>query len=105
MAKVGGKKPRTQVYTRNITHNLAIMATNAGLFQVLWTPEEIGISKAQDLVEPLRTGLETLASDRARFEKLNPKNGWGRYETLVAFVTDYLEACEMYPHANVRVSR
>jgi hypothetical protein len=32
-------------------------------------------------------------------------NGWGDYDGFITFVRDYLEACEQYPDANVRVSR
>lgn len=94
-----------EVYWSNITHNLNTMAGEAGIYKHLWRPDEIGITKAAELVEPLRAGLELLKSDPSRFKKFNPENGWGTYESLVSFVEKYLAACEENPAATVRVSR
>jgi len=92
-------------YSRNITHNLNSMALAAGIYKELWHPDEIGIVRAAQLVEPLTAGLALLESDPARFEAFNPENGGGDYEGLVEFVRDYLRACETNPDARVSVSR
>lgn len=94
-----------EVYWRNITHNLNQMAAACELYEPLWRPEEIGITHAGQLIEPLKDGLATLQTDRERLEAFNPENGWGDYEGLCAFVADYLQACERFPQAEVRVSR
>lgn len=94
-----------EVYWGNITHNLNKMAGDAGIYEHLWRPDEIGITKAAELIEPLRAGLALLKSDPSRFKKFNPENGWGTYEGLVSFVEKYLAACEENPAATVRVSR
>lgn len=94
-----------EIYGANITHNLNKMAAEAGIYEHLWRPEEIGITTAAQLIEPLRAGLALLKSDPARFEAFNPSNGWGSYEGLVSFVERYLEACEEAPDAEVSVSR
>jgi len=94
-----------EVYTANITHNLNKMAAEAGLYEHLWRPDELGITKAQELIEPLREGLKALGSDPERFKALNPPNGWGTYEGLIRFVAGYLQACEQWPDATVRVWR
>lgn len=94
-----------EVYWRNITHNLNRMADEAGIYKYLWRPEEVGVQTAADLIEPLRAGLALMRSNRARFEKFNAENGWGNYDNLVEFVSDYLAACEAAPQALVRVSR
>jgi hypothetical protein len=93
------------VYSGNITHNLSKMANEAGIYEALWRPEEIGITHATQLIEPLKAGLALLKSDPSRFKALNPSNGWGTYEGLRQFVADYLVACEEYPSAEVSVSR
>jgi hypothetical protein len=95
----------TEVYSRNITHNLNKMAMEAGIYEALWRPEEIGVTTAKQLVPLLETGLETLRSDPERFEKFNPENGWGDYENLVSFVETYLQACKENPDAEVRACR
>lgn len=94
-----------EVYSANITHNLGSMAEEAGIYKHLWRPEEIGITKAAQLVEPLLDGLALMKADPPRFEKHNAKNGWGLYEHFVPWVENYLAACEENPTADVRVSR
>jgi len=99
------RKQTELLYEANITHNLNTMAGEAGIYKHLWRPDEIGITKAEQLIEPLRVGLKLLKSDPARFEKHNAKNGWGLYENFVPFVEKYLMACEENPAADVHVSR
>ena len=93
------------VFEANITHNLNSMAAAADIYEALWRPEEIGISRAFQLIGPLRAGLDRLRSDPGKFREHNPNNGWGNYEGLVKFVSNYLEACRANPHARVRASR
>ena len=95
----------TTIYDRNITHNLNKMADEAGIYKHLWRPEEIEITKAAQLIEPLREGLSLLLSDPDRFKKFDPENKWGDYDGLVDFVREYLAACEENPNASVSVSR
>lgn len=95
----------TTVYESNITHNLTDMAKEAGIYMHLWRPEEIGITNASQLIEPLKAGIALLKSDPKRFRKFNSPNGWGMYEHFVPFVEDYLAASERNPDAKVSVSR
>lgn len=94
-----------EVFHRNITHNLGQMADAANLYAPCWRPDEIGVTKASQLIEPLKSGLVKLKADPAYFQTFNPSNGWGDYEGLVDFVESYLVACEKYPNADVGVSR
>lgn len=94
-----------EVYWRNITHNLNVMAEAAGIYKHLWRPEEIGITKAGDLIAPLTDGLARLVADPEKFKKLNPSNGWGSYEGLCDFVSEYIEACKDNPEAIVEADR
>lgn len=93
------------VYNSNITHNLNKMAQEAGIYYYCWRPDELGITKAKNLIEPLTKGLELLRADPDRFKKLNPENGWGDYEVFVEWVEKYLQACKEHPEAIVEVSR
>jgi hypothetical protein len=99
------KRQPTQVFWRNITHNLGKMAGEAGIYEALWRPDEIGITKAEQLIAPLSVGLDQLLERPEHFRALNPKNGWGDYEALVDMVRAYLEACKEKPDADVSVSR
>lgn len=93
-----------EIYEANITHNLTEMADKAGIYKHLWCPEEIKITKAKQLIEPLRKGLKKLRDKPEKFIKYNPSNGWGTYEGLVSFVEDYLSACIENPEATVEAS-
>lgn len=96
---------RCEVYSANITHNLGHMASEAGIYEALWRPEEIGITRAEQLIEPLTKGLLLLKSDPVRFQSLDSPNGWGTYKHFVPFVERYLEACQEFPDAEVRADR
>lgn len=94
-----------EVYSANITHNLSQMARLAGIYSALWHPEELGITKAIQLLSPLANGLAALRADPDRFKAFNPSNKWGNYEGFVEFVSEFLEACIAYPEATVSVWR
>ncbi len=94
-----------EVFSANITHNLTTMADEAGIYKCLWRPDELGMTKAKQLIAPLRFGLELMQREPERFKKLNPSNGWGSYDRFVPWIAKYLAACEEYPEADVRVCR
>ena len=94
-----------EVFAANYTHNCNTMADAAGIYKHLWRPDEIGITKAQELIDPLYEGIKAMAIDPAKFEALNPENGWGSYKTFVPWVFEYWRACCRWPDADVSVSR
>lgn len=93
------------VFDGNITHNLGGMADAAGLYMVMWRPEELNLTRAEQLIPLLEAGLAVLEADPEKFQAMNPENGWGSYEGLVKFTRDYLAACREHPDAQVSVSR
>ena len=95
----------SSVHEGNITHNLGNMAKAAGIYSELWRPDEIGITKAAQLIAPLTKGLALLRETPDMFTAYNPENGWGSYEGLVQFVANYLAAAEQRPEATVSVWR
>jgi hypothetical protein len=99
-----GEAETDAVYEANITHNLGRMADAVGIYKCLWHPDELGITKASQLIEPLRAGLSLLLSDRDGFEQFNAENGWGTYEQFGPWLERLLQACEKFPDADVRVS-
>mgnify|MGYP003585490603 CR=1 FL=1 len=96
---------KVTIFENNITHNLGKMAKEAGIYMHLWRPDELGITKAVELIEPLRQGIELMDSDPDRFVAFNPENGCGSYAIFVPWIKRYLEACEDYPDSYVEVSR
>lgn len=95
----------TEVFEYNITHNLRRMADEAGLHDYLWEPETLGIKHAEELIEPLKKGLQRLKDDPDRFKQFNDENGWGSYEGLVKCVEAYLQACIENKDATIDVWR
>jgi len=95
----------TTVFDANITHNLNRMAEAAGIYYHLWRPEEIGITKAAQLIDPLKCGIACMEADPEQFRKLEPDNKWGTYEDFLPWIKRYLEACETNPDAEISVSR
>jgi hypothetical protein len=94
-----------RVYSANITHNLNKMAHEAGIYACLWRPDENGIEKAVQIIEPLRLGIADMVTRPTYFEQFNAPNGWGKYEHFLPFCAKYLEACIAHPEAIVRVWR
>lgn len=92
-------------FETNITHNMGLMAEEAGIYKVLWDPHSIDATRAIELVQPLQDGLAILKSDPERFKKFNPENGWGSYDSFVPWVEEYLKACIDNPCAFIEVSR
>lgn len=96
----------TDVFDANTTHNLGSMARAAGIYYPLWRPEEIGLTKAGELIPFLEAGLKILTIDRDHLiREHEPENGWGTHAQFVPWVERYLEACREYPDAEIEVSR
>lgn len=93
------------IWSGNITHNLGIMASKAGIYEALWRPDEKGWKTANDIISNLEEGLKCLLSDPDEFKKFNPENGWGSYDILVNFVIEYLSECKKNPNAKIEVHR
>lgn len=95
---------RTDVYSAGITYNIREMAKAAGLYEALFRPDEIGVTKAGALIKRLEDGLIDLQQNRTYYKQFNPDNGWGSYVGFKNFVARYLEACRTYPDAEIAIS-
>lgn len=113
------------LYDANITHNLGVMARQAGLYEALWRPyqlrddynipegdhtaeydfEDRTVITAKEIIPVIEKGLADLKARPKFFKTFDSENGWGLYIHFVPFVKKYLEACKMYPDAIVRVCR
>jgi hypothetical protein len=99
------ERTREVLFEANITHNLGPMAAEAGIYDALWRPEEVGIHKARQLIKPLTNGLAFMKESPKKCKRHNPSNGWGSYEVFVPWVERYLEACQRFPDAKVSAER
>lgn len=93
------------IFKINITHNCGTMADEAGIYKAMWRPEEIGITKAKEMIPILEEGLLVLHAEPLHFKGFNPENGFGSYEGLLKVSLNILEACKEFPESNVRASR
>lgn len=93
------------VFDANITHNLNKMADAAGIYEACWRPEEIGATKASDIIQILEKGFEDMKARPEHFKKFDSENGWGTYKDFLLWVESYLNACREYPDAIIEVSR
>ena len=94
-----------EVYSANITHNLGEMAAAAGIYGILWRPEECAVDDAGDMILLLEKAIADMEADPERFKKYNARNGWGLYENFVPWLKTLLNACYIHPTAKVSVSR
>ena len=93
------------VFDANITHNLNAMADEAGIYELVWRPEETDVKVAGDLIEPLTKAIVEMKADPERFKKHEPENKWGTYDDFVPWLERYLEACKQYPRARIEACR
>ena len=93
-----------QYFSRNITHNLGRMAQEAGIYDALWHPENLNITRAGDLAPIIHAGLEKMEDNPEHYKQFNSPNGWGLYEHFVPFVRACFAACEDNPEGIVRTS-
>ena len=95
----------TEVFWANITHNLGKMASEAGIYDALWRPDENGIEKASGVAEVLKERLPDMVARPSHYKQFDSTNGWGMYRDFLPWLAEYLEACEKYPDADVGVWR
>lgn len=93
------------LYHDNITHNLNRMATEAGIYEVLWRPDEHNYIQAKDIKEKLIEGFHKLLNGSEHYKKFNPDNGWGTYEGFLEFCFEYIKAINKYPESYIYVDR
>lgn len=102
---VHSRSGERELFSANITHNLNVMAQDAGIYLCVWRPDECGITKAGQLIGPLSKAVALMRDQPERFKRLDPENGWGSYATFLPWLDSYLEACLAFPDAYVKVSR
>lgn len=91
----------TEIYWKNVTHNLCPMWRKADIFDDLYESDG---KKASEILDNLKVGLEKMLGDVMGYTKLNPENGWGDYNGAIDFLTETIKACEESPQAIIRIS-
>lgn len=85
----------------NYTHNCNGMIRDAGFedwpyFVDGWGAKKLGVS-----LDKLISNLE---KDPRKYRAMNPKNGWGDYDSLLLVLRQVKDQCRTYPSAKVRMS-
>ena len=93
------------MWSANMTHNLNKIAIEAGVYECLWRPDEIGVKYARDNISNLRFALGIFHLKYDELKKLNPSNGWGDIDGLIEVTQDFLKACIEYPNAIIECDR
>jgi hypothetical protein len=86
----------------NYTHNVTPMWSAAGCYEALY--KSAG-KPAGEILPALNAAVDDMAANPAKYEALNPKNGWGEYRSALAFLRQFRDACAEHPKALVGVSR
>ncbi len=99
----------SNLHSSNITHNLNKMASEAGIYKVLWRPEELQPTKeptkAKYITAAIEKGLNDMKERPSYYKQFNSPNGWGTYKDFIPWIEEYLEALKKYPEALVTTSR
>jgi len=80
----------------NYTHNTNGMLKEAGLIE--W-PYAISGMGCTELVTKLTKGIEKLKAEPDKYRAMNPENGWGDYDGLLAKLKAILEVAIKFPSA------
>lgn len=84
----------------NSTHNVSPMFRAAGVRDALY--ESHG-KLAKDISASIAEGLAYMESHQVELEAMNPANGWGSYQTALAFLRMVDRACREWPDAEIHV--
>ncbi len=91
----------TEVFSKNITHNVAAMWRMAGVYDALYNSEGEPCRKIEAI---LRVGINDMLNRPNEYKALNPSNGWGNYEGALAYLQAVYLACKENPEGIIRVS-
>lgn len=114
-----------ELYWGNITHNLGVMADEAGLYEALWRPyklfDDYNIPEkdydgeyeyakkhqviASDIIKVIEVGLQKMKDNPEHYKTFDSPNGWGLYINFIPFIEKYLAALKKYPESIVSISR
>ncbi|WP_329114521.1 hypothetical protein [Streptomyces sp. NBC_01353] len=59
---------------------------------------------AADAQADLVRAVRDMTTDAAKYEAMNPPNGWGDYEGALDYLTRLRNACLAHPKARIRIS-
>jgi hypothetical protein len=94
----GGAEPAAVGASRNMTSNVARMWREAGI-----DLSEVDGELAGDQLPALRDAIKNMKENPGKYELMNPINGWGSYDTCLAFLLALEQDWEAHPKAKIGV--
>ena len=80
----------------NFTTNVVPMWKKAGVYEALHG------GSTQEVAVILRNGIKHMKEHAEEYKLLNPKNGWGDYESNLEFLEKLADYCEKHSDGKVR---
>lgn len=59
---------------------------------------------AADVIPDVTRAVKCMEADPAKYEAMNPDNGWGSYSGALAYLRSLLEGCIEHPKTQISVS-
>lgn len=77
--------------------------------KMLWEAADTSLSAlhgkpVEEVAQVLSKGVAVMRADPARFQAMNPENGWGDYDSWLDYLDRIIDACQRYPGAVLEVS-
>jgi len=89
------------VYEANITHNLAKIALELGIYDCLWGDEAV---YADELIQPLTEAIRLMTVKPDDYRIHDAPNGWGTMDQFLPWCTKLLEQCTKHPDMIITIS-
>lgn len=84
-----------------ITNNLNLLAEQVGLYPYLWTPTQVAVTTASQLVQPLNDALALIDEKREALRVYEPPNKYGTVESLERIASSMLAICNEFGDASI----
>jgi hypothetical protein len=88
----------------NIINNLNAVAQEAGLHEILWSPDEMTTTASQMIV-PLEKGIKELEANPDKYKAFDASDGFRHYKSFADFCKAMLRKCHEYPDAVIEASK
>ena len=99
------KTTEVEVFESNITHNLGKMATELGVYALIWRHEESGVESAACLLGPVAAAIDELRTRPEHYDQFDAANGWGTRVHMMKFLQEIQSAAREHPDATVHSRR
>ena len=95
-------KRETEIYEANVTYNLSKMYYKC-------IDKEKGFKKldgmnCKEALPIINNAIQDMLNNADEYRKLNPKNGWGSYDGLLATLQEMRNCCENNSDGTINVS-